>query len=131
MAFSAVFSKQLLEIVDTTDEQLIANAIKELEDLMVTKLHEKNFTLHLDKFRWTSSSHTFFGKLICQLYENFCKNLRFTLEMKKTCAYYMEKKSICFLKEDSVNSTQRETIYLPCDPTSTPHECSRIEVKIR
>jgi len=128
MAFSKYFSEKLLAIVDTSEEQLIANSIAELEKLMDEQLDEKQIILDINKFRYIVYSPTFYGKLILQLYKNFCTNLGFKLE--KTNVYNMEKKSICFLK-DSNESTQRETVYVPYDPTLSPHECCLIKVIIR
>ena len=128
MAFSEEFSKQLLAIVNTTEEQLIANSIAELEKLMDEQFDEKQIILDINKFRYIVYSPTFYGKLILQLYKNFCTILGFKLE--KTNVYNMEKKSICFLK-DSNESTQRDTIYEPYDPTLRPHECCQIKFIIR
>lgn len=128
MAFSKDFSDQLLAIVDTTEEQLVANAIEQFENLMFEQLRKNEITLELYKFRWISSSSTFYDKFILQLYKNFCTNLGFRLET--TNVYNMEKKSICFLKV-SEQSTQREAIYEPCDITLTKNECSKIVLRIR
>jgi hypothetical protein len=127
MAFSDAFVAEINNIVNKTDDQLVADAIAKIESYILKQVTPKVNSIEVDlhEFLWPPYSHAILRKIIAQLHYNFCVTMNFELD-KKT-AYYMKKKSICFL-EVSDKSTQWERTYDPCDYTCD--DCRKFVIKL-
>ena len=127
MAFSDAFVAKINEIVNKTDDQLVADAITKIESYILKQVtpNVNSIGVVLDKFSCAPYSPAILRKIIDQLHYNFCVTMNF--ELDKNTAYDMKKKSICFL-EVSDKSTQWETTYDPCDYTSD--DCRKFVIKL-
>ena len=129
MAFSDVFVAEINEIVNKTDDQLVADAITKIESYILKQVTPNVSIIEVDlqEFLWAPYSHAILCKIIAQLHYNFCVKMNFEVEKNKAYHNHMKKKSICIL-EFSDKFTQRETTYDPCDYTSD--YCRKIVIKL-
>ena len=127
MAFSDAFVAEIDKIVNKTDDQLVADAIAKIESDILKQVTPNVSSIEVDlyQFSWEPYSKEILLKILDQLHTNFCVKMNFELDNKT--AYYMKKKSICFL-EVSDKSTQWETTYDPCDYKC--NKCRKFVIKL-
>ena len=137
MAFSDEFATKFLTIIRRKDEDLIADAIREIEGWCSENLHKEQIKINMSVFHHPPYSRAICCKINQRLHKIFCEDWKIQLALDNNVEK-MKKNSICFLKQ---SKKQNQTVkmgesYDPCDFTSATdadaefYECVMIIIQM-